>query len=500
MTTIRKILWPAAVAFLAVAMGCSDDKETIVYVERALYNDPPDAASGFLGYLDPAQGETTCGQCHAGKQAEWEGSGHADALFALENSGHAQDFCYGCHTVSENGNALRDPSGYNVVKTDVYHNVQCENCHGPGLEHVQNPGVAQPLPSLAVPVDGSRLGEAVHGCAECHSGSHHPFAEEWARSAHGNMNPYPQGRDGCADCHRGQQVLEAWGVDAEYLEKDSSEHMPITCGVCHDPHDSEYGAQLRFPIDTESTSLHLCARCHDRRSAPDPTSGHGLHPHAPQTALIEGNAGWFPPGLEIALGSIVPTHGSAANAGLCASCHVNQFTVTDQETGSFLFQSTGHQFNALPCVDAQGIPIEGDCEFTVAARSFAACSQAGCHGSESIAEGLLSLRMMSIQSAADDLLALLEQADPGLEDPDEPIDPDTDTFTVAEGAYFNYNLATFGGDVAGASMHNPFLVQALLDASIVAVEDEYNLRMFPVDKYRQRLAELTGQHWSLGTK
>ena len=51
------------------------------------------------------------------------------------------------------------------------------------------------------------------------------------------------------------------------------------------------------------------------------------------------------------------------------------------------------------------------------------------------------------------------------------------TFTVAEGAFFNYNLAIHGGDVKGSAMHNPRLIPALLEASITAVEDEYGVAL-----------------------
>ena len=49
------------------------------------------------------------------------------------------------------------------------------------------------------------------------------------------------------------------------------------------------------------------------------------------------------------------------------------------------------------------------------------------------------------------------------------------TFTVAEGGYFNYSLATHGGDVYGSTTHNAPWMRALLEASIVAVQDEYGV-------------------------
>ena len=58
---------------------------------------------------------------------------------------------------------------------------------------------------------------------------------------------------------------------------------------------------------------------------------------------------------------------------------------------------------------------------------------------------------------ATELLSLLQIVDPGLEEAGGEIDAGDPTFTVAEGSFFNYSLATFGDDTRGASAHNPYL-------------------------------------------
>ena len=51
-----------------------------------------------------------------------------------------------------------------------------------------------------------------------------------------------------------------------------------------------------------------------------------------------------------------------------------------------------------------------------------------------------------------------------------------DPFTVADGAFFNHELATFGSHSGrGSAVHNPFLIEALLIGSIEAVEEEYGV-------------------------
>jgi predicted CXXCH cytochrome family protein len=456
----------------------------IVEVEKPRFEDPPAGAAGFLGYNEEAANLTVCGDCHVGQQSEWETTAHSGAWATLEASGSSQSFCEGCHTVGQNGNPTSTDGGWATTADTRYHDVQCESCHGPGETHVANPDASQPFASLAVSLDPAT------GCAECHSGNHHPFVEEWSQSAHASVVSFAADREECAACHRGQATLEAWGENDEYIEKESAEHLPVVCGVCHDPHEKRNEGQLRFPVETTSIENHLCARCHNRRTVPDPGSSHGLAPHSPESALLIGDAGWFPPNSQIDQGEIRGTHGSEANPRLCATCHVNSYEVTDAETGDFVFNSTGHLFTAIPCVDAQGIPVAGDCEISVAARSFKGCTGSGCHGDATAAFSALSTASTRIGDAADDLIALLEVVDPNLEDAGGAIDPADPTFTVAEGAIFNYHLATFGGGVTGSTAHNPFLTEALLLASITEVEDEYSV-MAPVTFDRRiRVREL----------
>lgn len=474
-------LLPLILLVAVGALGCTETKTEIVEVDRPLYEDPPAGAAGFLGYDEQAQNLTVCGNCHVGKQSEWEGTAHADAWATLESSGHSQSFCEGCHTVGPNGTPA-DDGGWAATADMRYHDVQCESCHGPGQTHVENPDASQPLASIAVGTSPTV------GCAECHSGTHHPFIEDWSQSAHATVVTFAADREECAACHRGQGTISAWGENADYIEKNGAA-QPIVCAVCHDPHDATNEGQLRFPVQTTSIENHLCARCHNRRTIPDASSSHGLEPHAPEAALLIGDAGWFPPGSIIEDAQIRGTHGSEANSGLCATCHVASYEVTDAETGDFIVTSTGHLFEAIPCVDGDGIPVAGDCPVSTATRSFRGCTGSGCHGDATAAFSALTSATSSIQAAADDLLTVLELADPGLDDADPPLDPSDPEFTVAEGAFFNYNLAMHGGDITAAAVHNPFLIEALLLASVTAVEDEYSVMAVRLDR-SARIREL----------
>jgi predicted CXXCH cytochrome family protein len=463
-------------------------------VERQLYDPPPDATFGFLGYFDVTDQVTTCGECHVGKAAGWATTGHASAWEDLQASGAAQAVCEGCHTINERGNALDEPAGYNLVQDERYHDVQCEACHGPGKDHVDNPDAFQPLASLSVGVG------LTNGCGDCHQGAHHPFVDQWQLSKHATV---PSGtratNETCMPCHEGKTALEQkFGETDDYIEKGDGQPLAIVCGVCHDPHGSPNENNLRAPIDVASID-HLCVKCHSRIGTPP--SSHG--PHAAQGLLVLGvNVGWIPPGFAYDTTLIIGTHGTEANPKLCATCHVNIFEVTDQESGGFLFASKGHTFEAIPCVDADGVPVPRPCSLTQ--RTYNACTASGCHGTETAARSALLVAQGRLHNLLDQLWYdtdgnhVMDATDDGVlpqvvaqGDPTQ-LDVGDDVITVAEGALWNAQLSYtedrpwFGDGEAfgvhfsahmssGRGAHNPFLLEALLTASIQAVIDTYGV-------------------------
>jgi predicted CXXCH cytochrome family protein len=458
---VGKLIGLNLFAALLVALGCTDTETVFVEVEVPLFEQPPTAAEGFLGYSDVEAGLTTCGNCHIGQQSQWEETGHAHAWETLQANANAQEFCEGCHSVGSNGNFLEnDNVGYAATGDERYHDVQCESCHGAGLEHVTNPDASQPLASILVGTD------LTAGCGECHQGSHHGFVDEWTLSRHGEGANRPQyrERDGCRTCHGGRGALEAWGVKANYLERDGSEEIGIVCAVCHDPHDATNEGQLRFPVDVPEVDTNLCMKCHQRRAVPSEGSS-SRGPHSPQGPLLLGeNVGWIPPNFQYANTQIRGTHGTERNTRLCATCHVNAYEVRDAVTDDFVLSVKGHSFKPIPCVDEQGVPDSTvDCELTE--RTFSACTASGCHGDESAARSAYILATTRIAGLVAELDALLEQV------PETEFSSEDDVFTIAEGAEFNAGL----GDISSSAIHNPFLTEALLTASIAEVQSEYGL-------------------------
>jgi predicted CXXCH cytochrome family protein len=519
---------PSALAIVvALSVGCTETE--IQFVDREPFNPPPDAAAGFLGYYTPGDQQTTCGNCHAGEQTAWVQTAHANAWDDLQNSGSAQDFCTGCHTVSEMGNAVDSLAGYNRVADSAYFDVQCESCHGPGLEHVQSvysANVVRPLASIAVDTT-----TPTNGCGECHAGEHHPFVEQWAESKHGfGGEAYIEegGRAPCNTCHEGREAIRVnFGEDANFAEKgvaDTAAYQPIVCAVCHDPHSPVNEGQLRAPLG-EPTREQLCVKCHSREGAPPSSNVIRRGPHAAQGLLvIDEDAGWIPPGFQYDTTSLVGSHGSTANPRLCAACHVYMFDVTDATTGDFLLTSVGHTFEAVGCLDAQGLPTAGPCSDTE--RNFKGCAIAGCHGTESAARAAFQVVRTRMNTLTDLLWndtdgdAVLETTDGGLlaevlaqaiaADDSNQINLYDNVLTPAEGAIWNAQLArsnerpqwasftvegqnscatpctTQGGSntshkSSGEGVHNPFKLEALLLASISYLQTHYGVSAPPAN-------------------
>jgi predicted CXXCH cytochrome family protein len=488
---MRRMRWfmLATLAGGAVLSGCVDER--IVFVERPLFDAPPPAAGEFVGYSNPDTKLTVCGACHAGVQVEWRGTAHANAWATLQAAPGKQAFCESCHTTNSLGNPVEGvQGGWAGAQVARYQDVQCESCHGPSLDHIRTPDRTNwPLAPMQVGLNLDR------GCGQCHSGAHQPFVEEWARSRHGRATAAAPGnvattavgnRPECKGCHTGEDALEYWGIRANFLEKGAmqqpGQHLPITCGVCHDPHANAVEGQLRFSVTVASEEENLCMKCHHKRGNPDPTTFRG--PHSPEGPMLLGYAGnWFPP-MEFP-DTIIATHGTERNPRLCAGCHVNQFTVRDQLTGQFNVASVGHTFEATPCVNAEGVPVPGPC--SINQQTFKTCTDAGCHGSENAARSLQIRAEERLLRLTDELDALLRQIQPNWKQcrgsgtcPGEFHGSDG-RWTVAEGAAFNYELsrAISGPRVNeirfGAAVHNPVLTEVLLLTSIREVRRQYSL-------------------------
>jgi hypothetical protein len=166
--------------------------------------------------------------------------------------------------------------------------------------------------------------------------------------------------------------------------------------------------------------------------------------------------------------SIIGTHGTpSANPKLCATCHVARYAATDLATGKFVFQATGHRFIAAPCVDANGVPTT-DQSCTITGKTFRSCVSSGCHATEAVARTLYltdSTRILQLIASANSAIAkvkAIKASECTLGGP---------KYTSCLGTQFNVSLA----QAPGGFVHNPFLIEQLLVASINQLQKDYGV-------------------------
>lgn len=98
-------------------------------------------------------GSESCKTCHEYEYGKWSRSAHRHAYATLERVGSQFDpECAVCHVVG-----MEYESGFvSEQKTSHLKNVGCENCHGPGSEHLITGGTAE-------------LTEPKSNCIDCHT-------------------------------------------------------------------------------------------------------------------------------------------------------------------------------------------------------------------------------------------------------------------------------------------------------------------------------------------
>lgn len=367
-------------------------------------------------------GADVCATCHRSSHAAWTSTKHSDALATLEGIGQGENaYCLPCHTVG-----FGVAGGYTArADTPQLANVQCENCHGAGSNHIQNPQQK----ALAVPLESEV-------CGACHQGFHHPYLEEWQESKHAvaleGLKTSSHAEDECLYCHSAEKALSV-GEDVVLALQNETvvAKNGVTCVVCHSPHGSPNEAGLRSPKEQ------LCGGCHTSPStyenlqaglaATPPTSPNPRHG---KREVMLGIGGADEAGNEL----LGPNSGhTTATAALCVDCHV--YRVPNEEPTTENPVGTGHTFAPL-------VPE--------------ACAQ--CH--DDAASGL-EAEMEAIQTATRARLtatkAYFNSSSPQYIDP-STLDPASQIrYQIAK---YDTNLASADGS---AGIHNNAYVNRLLD-------------------------------------
>ncbi|HEX9975302.1 MAG TPA: T9SS type A sorting domain-containing protein [bacterium] len=428
--------------------------------------------------------EGACAVCHSGQIALFSKTGHASFLKNALNGVspfRSGPTCIACHTTGYDVNAANNGfDDFNftypaTVGAGVYDatvaaypdamkraNIQCEACHGPGSSHFGKTENSKMVSSLSE-----------QPCAACHDDSHyHVYPSQWEYSNHANMQ-HPYTRASCAPCHNGKGFLQFLASGKKGLTNDVDANYPITCAVCHDPHDAANEYQLRTldvtlgngEVVTGGGLGKLCMNCHKSRRDAEATTGpnfsysgsYGPH-HGPQADMLIGTNA-------LTFGKTLPSSAHfAAIKDACVDCHMYEKGSHGEHDDQGNLNSSGmHSFSM---VNKNGVDNVAACE--------------GCHGDigESFAEKKFFLNGKADhdedgkeEGLQEEVHGLLQKLARML----QPVNSDTVdmsgkyivTQTEAKAAY-NY---FFVEEDRSLGVHNPAFAISLLKVSIQAVKN-----------------------------
>jgi hypothetical protein len=354
----------------------------------------------YLGYqnsvVNGVDTKVTCKTCHSSKVSEWEGTGHASMFTRAMNgtpglsgpTDHYSKNCISCHTTGYDKDSTAVNDGFDdltftyptVLAPGTYDqlvvnfpdamkraNIQCESCHGPASNHVGDTRDFRMEVSYDYKV-----------CAYCHDdGNHHIFPEQFAVSGHAvTVNESGAGREACVRCHTGVGFVQfANNIQTTDPLFDNS-YTPITCAVCHDPHDATNEYQLR-KVDasilgpnktsvavTDAGTGTICFNCHQSRTEAGAavagvgtsaiSSRFGPH-HGPQGDLLVGSNL-----LELGGIKLTKTNHIGVTEDACVKCHMYPNAkdasgkVMLSGSHSFAMSSPDGEDNMNACIQCHG--------------------------------------------------------------------------------------------------------------------------------------------------
>ena len=144
-------------------------------------------------------GSQTCADCHSKAFDIWKGTPHSHALATLEKINPPRQFdpeCLSCHVTGWDAKAyVPQISGFeSFKKTPLLADNGCENCHGPGSEHVaaENAAADQKLMNrlrkqMQLTIDEAKNPDSPRGCFRCHDPDNSPnykFETYWPKVEH----------------------------------------------------------------------------------------------------------------------------------------------------------------------------------------------------------------------------------------------------------------------------------------------------------------------------
>ncbi len=316
-------------------------------------------------------GKAACLYCHSGGLAEVKAPDWAKTRHSFifregvegANSDHYGANCIGCHSVGYDANAKAVNGGFDDVakklgwtlphpEAGVYKtlpdelknlgDIQCENCHGPGSQHVKSGG-------NVIEISVSKNSNT---CAVCHDApTHHIKQGEWVNSRHAVVTREASGagHESCVGCHTGNGFIDS----VNQVTPPDTAYSSVSCNSCHEPHGQTKGEKSAHLVRnltavtlkdgtkiTEGGTGLLCMNCHQARqngpvyaATAAASSRFGPH-HGPQADMLAGTNG-FTYGQKIPGGS----HGKLVENS-CVGCHMQETA----ETAKGFTHIGGHTF------------------------------------------------------------------------------------------------------------------------------------------------------------
>lgn len=311
----------------------------------------------YVGAAVTADETQGCQRCHSTHYNNWMVTRHAGAFQTLKTAGQDKNpACVGCHVVG-----FGQPGGFvDEATTAFLEGVQCENCHGPARDHVNNVDDPSKRPVKTI---------AATLCGQCHNGTHHPTYDEWASSGHAAVDEHVADSftagtnlNRCGICHSGDlremTLVEGKTVPDTALKGVPREEMNgVTCVTCHDPHRKTGNAapnasgedyQLRYPevadpvpsnalADVQDPARYnACGQCHHSREATWQTTTRPPH-HSIQATMYVGEMP-VPDGTSSLLDNQRSVHRFVP--AQCVTCHMETKEFENAESPA----DSGHKF------------------------------------------------------------------------------------------------------------------------------------------------------------
>jgi hypothetical protein len=460
-------------------------------------------------------GINACAACHSGSflgvpkiYPTYTNTAHATfftkAIDGLESSYYSKS-CIACHVDGYDTNSFANNGGFDDMATlygwtfpavltngnwasmpaelQGLANIQCENCHGPGSQHMFSHGVTGNTNAISISYGAG-------ACTQCHDATpNHIKGAEWNNSIHARTTRTPSGptRPACVRCHTAPGFVgymsnlgntNGYGTNTVY--------EAITCQACHDPHDASNPHQLRAGPNitlpdgaavvsiTNAGSGGFCMNCHQGRNGSVTNStvqyptlkntwagGNSFGPHdGPQSEMLEGiNA--------VTYGKVIPSAAHRyAITNTCVGCHMQTVAATDP---AFL-QAGGHTFHMTYDVVTGGVTNTLD--------KVDVCVQ--CHGpitsfdmvrQDYNGDGVIEGVQTEVQHLLDKLSTLLPTSSGVLDGLVKSPSPTTNWVSKYLNAAYNWQFVNNDGS---KGIHNAPFAVGLLKASIGDLTGDVN--------------------------